>query len=68
MMLKPELCQIWDEPMKLARQDLHGYRVSAFYIRRRGYPLNVSIERCESPSIANILMVLSEEQVARRFP
>lgn len=32
------------------------------------YPFSVSVRRCWSPSISKILMVLSEEQVARRRP
>lgn len=33
-----------------------------------GYPLSVSVSRCESPSTSKILTVRSEEQVARRRP
>lgn len=32
------------------------------------YPFNVSVSLCVSPSISNILIVRSEEQVARRRP
>ena len=32
------------------------------------YPFRVSINRCDSPSISNILIVRSDEQVANRRP
>lgn len=34
----------------------------------RAYPFNVSVNRCVSPSISKILIVLSDEHVASRRP
>ena len=49
--------------------DLPYWSVVSLSIRiGKEYPLNVSSSLCESPSIAKTLIVLSDEQVARRFP
>ena len=51
----------------------HAYMVvirsiASLKLEHAAYPRNVSVSLCVSPSISNILIVLSEEHVASRRP